>query len=982
LLPGSAYQSADNPLQPDRLGDISKVELDYPVFQDAPRAAQRRTVVVLLATTFAATVLSWFSQIVPIPFLDGGLNTVVLLAAGFLTVVGILAPRFPSIAVIAAIAVLPVLAALVRDVPFSLAALTFALLALPVMANALATNYLYLKTAAPTSRHDALDIRAKWRKRWRPWSKPLLGSELYVLNLLVLLPVTWLAVTYIATYRGTAGRLALFSTIGAIGLVWAIVADIIVAILFRRRILGVHRQIAALWRAVVEWTTYNRLNTFGAGVHQSPAGRSTTRRFLLIGLLLAWACVWVGVEIERPTNIFDRFALVQNALQTERAMEDAQLYANDNESPLKHYKYEDRPDLSQEENAFLKTQTPEFVQNYLTQKGLGEHPTESAIAKQKAQQLLSNFLEKLSKIVLFAFGPILATLIAAGFLVLALAGRSLAGIEALLGSNWRTRVLSMENWHTIVDRIESSQDEVEKHSIFMGTNALDDSPVLVPRDTFKEHAHILGDSGSGKTSMGILPLVTQLMRRGDCSVLVIDLKADDQLVFECLRNEAARISHRLCGDNTGYPFRWFTTAFGKSSFAFNPMIQSVMGTLTIDQRADLLQASLGLHYGTDYGRKFYGDANYEMLNYALHSNPNADSFAALEKVLEGSDRFPLHAESKKAGSNVRSSIRRLARLKALNACPATGASPEVMKARIELADLFTSPQAVYVGLPAGAGISITAEVARLFLYSLLAAAQVVPKPRHQVFVVVDEFQRIVSKNIELLLQQARSMNVGCILSNQSLSDLDSVDADLIDAVRTNTRFRQVFGAGSRSDIFDLIDTGGETVFGLRSWNLEGSLFGATVKDMSVSETRRARLSVNDILLATDAPGRNIACVRRGMGYAQYGGMPFVIDSVFHLNGNAHREFSDAPWPRLEDHLLVATIDESVRTTDSHSARVLDPSPQTDKTDSKAEGEEAAATAVADAETDPIDELYWEQVAENDALRKRMKKDKRRRPEET
>ena len=47
--------------------------------------------------------------------------------------------------------------------------------------------------------------------------------------------------------------------------------------------------------------------------------------------------------------------------------------------------------------------------------------------------------------------------------------------------------------------------------------------MLVPRKIFTEHAHGLGDSGSGKTSLFLCPLIEQLVMSGDCSVIVIDL---------------------------------------------------------------------------------------------------------------------------------------------------------------------------------------------------------------------------------------------------------------------------------------------------------------------------------------------------------------------------------------------------------------------------------------------------------------------------
>ena len=368
--------------------------------------------------------------------------------------------------------------------------------------------------------------------------------------------------------------------------------------------------------------------------------------------------------------------------------------------------------------------------------------------------------------------------------------------------------------------------------------------------------------------------MTQLMRSGDCSIVMIDLKADDQHIFETLRVEAQQVPDRV-RQRTGeepkfseYPFRWFTTVLGRSSFAFNPVSQVVMKKLSPDQRTDALTAALGLQYGTDYGRKYYSDANYDLLNYALRENPNVTSLAELDEILEGANRFPLPEETRKASLNVRYSVRRLGRSRALNACLATGTPQPV----IDFSQVFQQPQAVYFALPPSAGISTTAEMARLALYSLLASADAVDGPRHQVFLIVDEFQRIVSGNVELFFQQARSRGIGCIFANQSLSDLTKGGIDILSAVRTNTRFRQVFAAGNPNEIQDLIDTAGESVYGMRSWKTDVSAAPSTATEMQLTESVGPRLSTNDILKASDAEGRSITYVRRGAGYAQFGGI--------------------------------------------------------------------------------------------------------------
>ncbi len=452
-----------------------------------------------------------------------------------------------------------------------------------------------------------------------------------------------------------------------------------------------------------------------------------------------------------------------------------------------------------------------------------------------------------------------------------------------------TRLLNTETWDDLVDRIRASGDRIERESLLLGVNAHDDSPVIVPRSVFQEHAHLLGDSGSGKTSLGIASLLTQFIRFGDCSVVVIDLKGDDIALMEGARIEAER---------AGIRFRWFSNELERPTYLFNPMQQSHLPRLSLYQRTDVLTASLGLQYGTDYGRGFFSDANSEMLFHALKARPEGiASFSELAAVLREKAPFRNVPEDlRSAGSHLGAIINRLADTKALNATAKDGYPESAMAAAIDMPDIFRTPQVLYFHLASAIGMASTAEIARLALYSILTAAKTAQGERTQVYLVIDEFQRIVSNNLELFLQQARSMNIGIILANQTLGDLKSPDADLIPTVRANTRFRQIFAASDLAEQDEIIKTSGETTVFSRAWSQYlGTVLGSS-GTFSLTETLSPRLRVNDVLLATDHPQQSIVQVRRGQGYAQFGGFPFVMTSAFHITQTEYERRKRAPWP--------------------------------------------------------------------------------------
>jgi len=461
-------------------------------------------------------------------------------------------------------------------------------------------------------------------------------------------------------------------------------------------------------------------------------------------------------------------------------------------------------------------------------------------------------------------------------------------------------LLKSETWDDLVRRIRVSGDKLEKDSLLLGVNAFDDTPVIVPRAVFNEHAHLLGDSGSGKTSLGLASLITQFIRFADCSVVILDLKGDDLALFEDARIEAAK---------AGLRFRWFTNELDRSSYVFNPLTQKHMQGLTLYQRVDVLTSSMGLQYGTDYGRGYFSAANAELLHQVIQSKPDAQTFAEILDIIKHKHALAMDHELRRAASHLEASVSRLADCESLNTAPRTCKDPVKLEHAIDFSEVFLTPQVVYFSLPSAIGAATSAEIARMALYAILSAAKHVGTRRAQVYLFIDEFQRIVAHNLELILQTARSMNIAVILANQTLSDLKTASTDLIPTVRANTRFKQIFAA---SDLFEqqsLIHGSGEALVHTRSWN---EYVGSRVAignglSMTASEFVSPRLRVNDILLASDHPQQSIVCVTRGKDYAQFGGFPFVMTSAHHITFEEYSRRRTATWPPASAETIPLTL---------------------------------------------------------------------------
>lgn len=932
FLPQNTSQSFENPLQGARLPEKGAPEFEYPVYQDDVHSARSRTLRSIVWMTLPILVLwsvqVWFPSSVYTQFLSSGFAVI----AGWFFIQGLIPPRRFVVRWFGYCLGLPILAISAFIYRGPLLHCILASVATLRWADAIGSHYVHLFTAAPTDRHAAKIARGLWQKRFRNWFQPQRGCEAYLLPfVLVVACLCWIVYRFEALlHEQDSLPIGVYWLVVCTALfLYPIVTEPLLAYMFGRKPFSPRRMLYVYSMAVVESFTYNRLNTTAPGTFVSPVGSYYQRWRLAASAILFMGGLFANTWVSNPQSFFE----------TAQGFPATSLHRGDEARhplPLLLIAYQNPEDQAASPEAgddfapyqrqVLERLPKEERQKYIDQWRQAKEAIEQREAQQKAgtrqEPTTWNYILKtiftlfvilfVIARALFRLLPIIlpaATVLAAGF---ALAGRPLTALAEGRLDLSRQRVLRTETWDLLIERLRKSEDKVEKTSLLMGVNAYDDTPLLVPREVFREHVHFLGDSGSGKTALGIAPLVAQLMRYQDCSVIVLDLKADDQSLFEAVRSEAAAVDAArkasAQGDpQAGYDFRYFTTVLGRPSYIFNPLDQRSFEKLATFQRTDVLTAALGLQYGTDYGRKHYGDANYTLLNHVLNERQDVRSFQELAVIFEDIQSFDIETETKRASTNVRTAVKRLALCEPLNATKHIGYPDAAMERAIDLGQVFERPQALYFALPTAAGASTSSEIARMVLHTLLTAAQYRQEKHCQVYLFIDEFQRIIANNLEVFLQMARSHDIGFILANQAFEDLKQVDADLRGPVKTNTRFQQIFAATNESDLADISATSGETVVFSRSF--EHSIFQRTWLNLpfiSLQESTSPRLRVNEILLASDAPCRSIARLKRGAGYAQYGGMPFVVDSVFHVDSKEYLRRSQASWPSPSSETIVST----------------------------------------------------------------------------
>jgi hypothetical protein len=472
-------------------------------------------------------------------------------------------------------------------------------------------------------------------------------------------------------------------------------------------------------------------------------------------------------------------------------------------------------------------------------------------------------------------------------------------------------------WQCYIDRIQKSEHTAkeplgrtvrEKDHVFLGVEPKLRFPVLVDKKLFSEHSYIVGQSGSGKTSLGVMPLFLQLNTKEDKHpVVIIDLKGDPALFH------TAKAHAEACGQE----FKFFSPEAGKKSFYFNPFKSFESEHRTPMQLVNLVLDSLSLNHGEGYGRSFYSRQSRLLLFDALHHKSNPRTFKELLNTIEIMSR-----QGYKDTFELLSTVHALAKYKFLTDPEQNIPQEDV----IHFPEVIEKSQICYFWLPAAVESISVREIGKLALYSLLTAA--IDRQRagrnadenfRQTYLFIDEFQRISGENFRIVLEQARSFGVGVILANQTLSDLKTADFDLRPTVRTNTRLQMFFSVSDTSEVEMLSDMSGQEIVLLKNINTEPMIHVKwwvrfTARRDGVMEHISNRLGVNDIARISDHPLDFVVNISRGEGYAQFAGLPIPVRTHWPIDQATYKNRSETRLPddldAAESAELAAKVNET------------------------------------------------------------------------
>ena len=473
----------------------------------------------------------------------------------------------------------------------------------------------------------------------------------------------------------------------------------------------------------------------------------------------------------------------------------------------------------------------------------------------------------------------------------------------------------------ISDRLRNSPNPLERRSIYIGRSLTYGYPSLLDTDLLFDHMHIVGPTGIGKTTLGLETSTRQLIGLNDGPVVIFDNKGDPGL-FHSVREAALR---------AGRTFKWFTNKPYRSTYVFNPWDQKLLQRLTLPDILGFIVQYLNLYHGEDYGRAWFSvNARILLRRAILETIPNPEKhniltpgqeerlFPKYGPIQSFRDLFPIlrdlaHDSNEfKAAQHLAFIIESLTDFEQINLAPNRHPNHSALDHAIHMPEVIRENQVVYFYLVGAIDVAAVAEIAKMALYSLLMAATAYydehgRPPR--VYTIYDEAQTMISKNIEMVLAQARSNGLACILSHQTMSQLNpSGAADLRELVLGCTAVKRVFGARDPWLFRYISETSGTTRYYNQSYRVPANFaaLGAVGPEyampdrhgnrtVGIEEYTAPRLTYQDILDYSHDPNVSLFWTARPSGLSQFRGW-FPVETAWPVSLATHRRHLATPWP--------------------------------------------------------------------------------------
>ncbi len=305
---------------------------------------------------------------------------------------------------------------------------------------------------------------------------------------------------------------------------------------------------------------------------------------------------------------------------------------------------------------------------------------------------------------------------------------------------------------------------VSTNKYFLGLNDAK-KDIIVEERILAHHLHILGPTGSGKTSLVILPLSKQAIEKGR-GCCFIDFKGDE--VFK--RYVQAKAKEK------GKRFYYFSIDPNEPSIGYNPLSSG-----DIHSKVDRIMTALELVYKGPAG---------------FYSNVQAMAFVELLKEIN-QDKKDINFSSVRDSLENPHFLRRIdvspQEVKGLLAAVSWIAGLEVTnRNELDLSRIIKDGDIVFFALKSQVNTRLAEAIGRMLIIDLKSQAVSRKETDNPYFIFIDEFQNLACPHFVDVISKVRSACFCLILSNQSRGNLSSVSPAFENAIFTNTATKVIF----------------------------------------------------------------------------------------------------------------------------------------------------------------------------------------------
>ncbi len=293
----------------------------------------------------------------------------------------------------------------------------------------------------------------------------------------------------------------------------------------------------------------------------------------------------------------------------------------------------------------------------------------------------------------------------------------------------------------------------------------DKKDVVVDEEMLNHHLHVLGPTGSGKTSLLILPLSCQAIEKGR-GCCFIDFKGDE--VFKRYVQQKAK--------EKGKKFYYFSIDPKEKSVGYNPLSSG-----DIHSKVDRIMSALELIYQGPAG--FYSNVQamtfVELLKEMIKQKKEIN-FLSVKLALEDEHFLNDMNVSKQEIKGLLAAISWIGGLEVIN-------SDE-----LDLAQVIKDGDIVFFALKSQVNTRLAEAIGRMIVIDLKSQAVSRKETDPAYFIFIDEFQNLACSHFVDVISKVRSANFCLILSNQSRGNLTNVSAAFENAIFTNTATKVIF----------------------------------------------------------------------------------------------------------------------------------------------------------------------------------------------